>query len=95
MTIQHHVAPRIIAGEPRIVLPEAPAWMDSAPCASADPEAFFPAHGESSTTARRVCAGCPLQLPCLRYAIDNNIREGIWGGLTGIQRTRLTKKAGK
>jgi WhiB family redox-sensing transcriptional regulator len=88
MTI-HHIQPRFVAGEPRVVLPEPPAWMDNAPCASADPEAFFPAHGESAHPARRVCAGCPLQLPCLRYALQENIRDGVWGGLTPKQRRKL------
>lgn len=37
------------------------AWMDRAACASADPEIFFPATGESDATAMQYCANCPVR----------------------------------
>ena len=31
--------------------------------------------------AKRVCIGCPVQMRCLRFAVKNNIKFGIWGGV--------------
>lgn len=87
----YHQAPHPVAGEPRDVLPAAPEWMDSAPCASTDPYVFFPGQGESSDPAKRVCAECPLRLPCLKYALEEGIKEGIWGGLTAEDRRKLKR----
>ena len=29
-----------------------------------------------------VCSMCPSRDPCLKYALDENVGHGIWGGLT-------------
>lgn len=36
--------------------------------------------------AKAVCALCPVRIQCLNYAIENNERFGIWGGLTPHER---------
>lgn len=43
--------------------------------------------------AVKVCEGCEVKEPCLRYAIQNE-PTGIWGGTTEIQRHRLRLKEG-
>ena len=49
---------------------------------------FFPEPGESPDDALAVCQSCPARRDCLDYAIANNERFGIWGGLTEQQRRR-------
>ena len=64
-------------------------WAERGLCAQTDPEAFFPEKGGSTREAKRVCAGCPVRLQCLEYALGNDERFGIWGGLSERERRRL------
>jgi len=57
-------------------------WQDHGLCQYTDPEVFFPEKGGAYLAAYRICQDCPVQRECLDYAIDNNIYEGIWGGLS-------------
>lgn len=68
-------------------------WMDEALCAQTDPEAFFPEKGGSVSGAKRVCASCPVRDECLAYALRNNVRHGIWGGLTPRERHASMREA--
>jgi WhiB family redox-sensing transcriptional regulator len=63
-----------------------PEWMAEASCAGTDGDAFFPEQGDTAEYAKKTCMGCPVQLDCLTYAIDNNIIHGIWGGMNDKQR---------
>jgi WhiB family redox-sensing transcriptional regulator len=69
-------------------------WRERAVCAQTDPEAFFPERGQSSREAKRVCAGCEVRPDCLQYALDNDERFGIWGGLSERER-RAQRRAGR
>ncbi|WP_456946824.1 WhiB family transcriptional regulator [Geodermatophilus sp. SYSU D00697] len=64
-------------------------WRLDALCAETDPEAFFPEKGGSTREAKRVCAGCPVRSQCLEFALANDERFGIWGGLSERERRRL------
>jgi hypothetical protein len=64
----------------------ATAWMDGARCAQSDPEAWFPEAGEHSADAKAICGGCPIRQQCLDYALAEDIRWGVWGGLTAAER---------
>ena len=57
-------------------------WHERALCAQTDPEAFFPEKGGSTREAKRVCASCDVKAECLEYALANDERFGIWGGLS-------------
>jgi WhiB family redox-sensing transcriptional regulator len=76
---------------------EAPAgdesWRLDALCAETDPEAFFPEKGGSTREAKRVCSGCAVRDECLEYALANDERFGIWGGLSERERRRLRRRA--
>ena len=37
---------------------------------------------ESSAQAIAICKGCPVRLECLRHAMNNNERLGVWGGIS-------------
>ncbi|MGY1590795.1 WhiB family transcriptional regulator [Geodermatophilus sp. SYSU D00965] len=64
-------------------------WRLDALCAETDPEAFFPEKGGSTREAKRVCASCPVRMECLEFALGNDERFGIWGGLSERERRRL------
>lgn len=61
-------------------------WHISASCASADPEAFFPADSEGIRKAKKVCNECPVSLWCRKSALDKDEEYGIWGGMTHEER---------
>ncbi len=69
------------------------AWRLQALCAETDPEAFFPEKGGSTREAKRVCSGCAVRAECLEYALANDERFGIWGGLSERERRRLRRRA--
>jgi WhiB family redox-sensing transcriptional regulator len=74
-------------------LPEELAWQERALCAQTDPEAFFPEKGGSTREAKRVCMSCDVRPECLSYALANDERFGIWGGLSERERRRVKKRA--
>ena len=69
-------------------------WQEQALCAQTDPEAFFPEKGGSTRPAKQVCAGCEVRDECLEYALRNDERFGIWGGLSERERRALKRQRG-
>jgi WhiB family transcriptional regulator, redox-sensing transcriptional regulator len=69
-------------------------WQDKALCAQTDPEAFFPEKGGSTREAKRICVSCEVKQECLEYALMQDERFGIWGGLSERERRRLKRAAG-
>ncbi len=67
------------------------AWQTDALCAQTDPEAFFPEKGGSTRDAKRICTGCSVRAQCLEYALENDERFGIWGGLSERERRKLRR----
>ena len=72
---------------------DAQSWQEQALCAETDPEAFFPEKGGSTREAKKVCVGCEVRSECLEYALANDERFGIWGGLSERERRKLKKRA--
>jgi len=66
-------------------------WQERALCAQTDPEAFFPEKGGSTREAKRICLGCEVKDACLEYALANDERFGIWGGLSERERRRIKR----
>ncbi|QEO08609.1 WhiB family transcriptional regulator [Protaetiibacter larvae] len=67
------------------------AWQTDSLCAQTDPEAFFPEKGGSTRDAKRICSGCSVRAQCLQYALENDERFGIWGGLSERERRKLRR----
>lgn len=71
-------------------------WRKKARCKGLSVDLFFPKKKEIKTNhflianSRLVCAGCPVRKECLRFAVDNVITHGIYGGVMPIDR-RLGK----
>ncbi|AVP69554.1 WhiB family transcriptional regulator [Rhodococcus hoagii] len=81
----------LIPGLDAMVDPAEEQWQDRALCAQTDPEAFFPEKGGSTREAKRICLGCEVRGECLEYALANDERFGIWGGLSERERRRLKR----
>ena len=69
------------------------AWQSDSLCAQTDPEAFFPEKGGSTRDAKKICGSCEVRTQCLEYALHNDERFGIWGGLSERERRKLRKRA--
>lgn len=69
------------------------AWQADSLCAQTDPEAFFPEKGGSTRDAKKICTSCEVRTECLEYALANDERFGIWGGLSERERRKLRKRA--
>lgn len=70
------------------------AWQETALCAQAGPEFFFPAPGSSTREAKQLCGGCEGRQACLEYALANDERFGVWGGLSEQERLQLQRSRG-
>lgn len=71
-------------------------WRDQAACRSVDAELFFPAGSTGAAihciqSAKAVCRSCPVQDPCLQFALETNQEAGVWGGMDEDERRRLRK----
>lgn len=75
-----------------LALPNRHPWMDDALCRQVDcGDIWFVDKGESTKPAKRVCALCPVAAECLQYALDNDERFGVFGGLSERERRRLKR----
>ena len=68
------------------------AWMAGGSCRNHPPATFFPSDGVGVERARKICATCPSQEPCLEYALVNRIDHGVWGGTSERERRRILKR---
>jgi WhiB family redox-sensing transcriptional regulator len=85
--------PGVLRGDAPAAYPPELEWQERALCAQTDPEAFFPEKGGSTREAKRVCLSCEVRVECLEYALSNDERFGIWGGLSERERRRVKKRA--
>jgi WhiB family transcriptional regulator, redox-sensing transcriptional regulator len=67
-------------------------WMARGNCRDEVPARFFPSDGVGVDQARRICATCPVQEPCLEYALEQRIDHGVWGGASERERRRILKR---
>ena len=67
-------------------------WMQHGLCRQLAPSTFFPNDGVGVEVARRICATCPVQEPCLEYALTERIDHGVWGGASERERRRIAKR---
>lgn len=71
-----------------------PAFLDGRElCAQVDSELFFPDKGGATSEAKSICRQCPLQDPCLEYALERGERFGVWGGASERERRYMPRPA--
>ena len=66
-------------------------WMENAKCKGRTDIHWFPERSEGHLVAgvKRFCSDCPVRKRCLRWALDNNIPYGVWGGKSSTDRKML------
>jgi WhiB family redox-sensing transcriptional regulator len=75
--------------------PDAADFFADAACNGADTSVFFPVSDSFAGEAKAICAECPVADACLEYAIATRQSDGVWGGLTGVERHRLVRRRQK
>ncbi len=70
---------------------ERPAWMDRAACQGEPTRTFFPGHGESTASAKALCADCPVRGACLDWALETEQEAGVWGGKSAKERRSMAR----
>ena len=75
-------------------------WRVAASCRHTDPDLFFPVGNtgpalDHIAQAKAVCAACPVQQPCLDYALATNQDAGVWGGTSEDDRRALRRRAAR
>ena len=69
-------------------------WRKRSLCTRESPDLFFPVgNGEGAQLqvqeAKRVCRDCEVREPCLSWALDAGVKDGVWGGLDEEERRGL------
>lgn len=70
-------------------------WTRLAACRGMDPAVFFPGRGAPTSEAKAVCARCPVKAECLKAALEERERFGIWGGFSERERRRLRRRVNR
>ena len=78
-------------------------WQHRAACKGPQSAVFFPPtqverkdeREERESRAKAICRGCPVQAPCLDYALDIREPHGIWGGLNETERKQVAITASR
>lgn len=64
----------------------------SVACGDANPALFFSERPSKIAQAKALCGTCATRLACLAWALGNNERFGVWGGLSVEERDRHTRE---
>ncbi|MEU0675912.1 WhiB family transcriptional regulator [Streptomyces sp. NPDC006172] len=72
-------------------------WRQHAECRREDPDLFFPIGTTGpallqTEQAKAVCRRCPVQEPCLEWAMETDQTLGVWGGTSETERRALKRR---
>lgn len=69
-------------------------WREAAACFDRPDVTFFPSPEDEAgvSSAKALCASCPVMDDCLAFAIETNQPDGVWGGTTPAERVRLRRR---
>lgn len=73
---------------------EVHSWRELALCNGSTEVSFFPMPDDlvGINAAKDVCSNCSVADECLAFALETNQPDGIWGGATPKERTRLRRE---
>lgn len=83
-----------MSGHAPETLDSALAWANNAACRGQNLALFFTESKTGVEQAKRICARCPVREDCLDEVLraENDARYGVYGGLTGKERTQLARR---
>ena len=61
-------------------------------CEDVETSVFFPVSDTFAGDAKAICVTCPVVEQCLEYVIETHQSDGVWGGLTAVERHRLVRR---
>jgi WhiB family redox-sensing transcriptional regulator len=71
-------------------------WRERSACREMGTDMFYPAEKERGSAkrvriaaAKSVCRTCPVQRPCLKWALDVEEPFGVWGETTPEERKQI------
>ena len=67
-------------------------WKLAGACRYSSTDMFYPASDTDADVAKAVCNACPVQEPCLEYALTVREPEGVWGGHTFAERRSILRR---
>ena len=75
-------------------------WQRHAACRGPASALFYPPAAAETRPeresrehrAKAICADCPVQVPCLTFALETREPHGVWGGLTETERQALLER---
>jgi WhiB family redox-sensing transcriptional regulator len=72
-------------------------WRLQANCRGVNWPIFFPNKGDNarSRKAKAICHECEVRWECLDYALEHNIKFGIWGGFSEHERREYQGYVGR
>ena len=70
-------------------------WFVHAACRGEPTDVFFPVLEAQAAAAKQICAACRVREECLELALETRPADGVWGGLTPIERHRLLRRRQK
>ncbi len=70
-------------------------WFADAACRGESTDVFFPSSDAQAQAAKQICGACPVREECLEFALESRPADGVWGGLTPIERHRLIRRRQK
>jgi WhiB family transcriptional regulator, redox-sensing transcriptional regulator len=81
-----------------VITADSDAWQDRAACRGTDPDLFFPVGlggvaVEAVEQAKRICATCPVLVPCGVYGTLYSPDYGVWGGMSSDERKARRARA--
>jgi WhiB family redox-sensing transcriptional regulator len=75
---------------------DAQRWRSKSLCRDSNIDVFFPVGTTGPAVdliqaAKEICGACPVQAPCLEFALETGQEAGVWGGYTEDERRTLRK----
>ncbi len=69
-----------------------PEWYALANCRTVPPHVMFPTTPQGAAGAKRICAGCDVQVECLTHALNAGEVHGVWGGRDEVERDQRRRR---
>ena len=70
-------------------MPISESFMEKAKCKKTKEVDFHSDDYKEVKKAIAFCKNCPVKTQCLQYALEHNMKYGVWGGTSAYSRRKL------